>query len=164
MNDVNAILVGEASFGSARGARDALAVYFGTGIGGALMVGGSLVVGAGGNAGEIGHVKVPGFEGTCGCGEVGCVEALAGGAALDRRIARTPGWEGLGVGDVDGLATAGDPAAVALWEEVASAAGDIVSGACTLLNPSTLILGGGVLDRTPACEAVRPGSIPGRAD
>ena len=95
----------------------------------------------------------------CGCGEVGCVEAVAGGRALLRRFAddrasgrlttdATP-TEPIRPEQVDGWASAGDAYALGVWSEVADVVGHVVSGACTLLNPDVLILGGGVLDRAP---------------
>ncbi|MGE5187379.1 MAG: ROK family protein, partial [Acidobacteriota bacterium] len=89
-NDVNAIVWGEAVAGSARGCRDVLGVYVGTGIGGGVIAGGLLVEGASNCAGEIGHMKVRWDEGAkpCACGQRGCVEAYVGGSYLDRRIAR----------------------------------------------------------------------------
>jgi len=76
-NDVNAITWGEAVAGAARGCRDVLAVYVGTGIGAGLIVGGQLVEGASNCAGELGHNKVRWDEeaAPCMCGGRGCVEA-----------------------------------------------------------------------------------------
>ncbi|MCB9520534.1 MAG: ROK family protein [Myxococcales bacterium] len=156
-NDVNAILAGELSFGRGAGAQTVIAAYLGTGLGGAVAVGGRVVVGAGGNAGELGHVKLAGFDGLCGCGERGCVEALAGGAALLRRLEhdaiarggrgpRTPA-------EVDVAAAAGDAYAVELWREVTEGVAHVLSGACTVLNPELLLLGGGVFDNAPTLQA-----------
>lgn len=160
VNDLDAILAGELAWGAARGGDPALAVYVGTGVGGAYAVNGQVVRGASGNAGEIGHVKLLGFDGACGCGERGCVEALAGGANLQARVqdeaqrgrapkaaAAEPGRE---VAAVEALAAAGDPWALALWAEVAEGLGHVIAGACTLLNPSVLVLGGGVLEHAPS--------------
>lgn len=150
VNDVNAILLGELHFGAALGASDALAVYWGTGIGGALAVGGRLVVGAGGNAGEIGHAKLVGRSEPCGCGERGCVEAIAGGAAILRRMASDPAFAELR-GGVAGLCAAAvsDERAAALRDELVEAVAHVVASACTVLNPEVLLLGGGVVERAP---------------
>jgi len=159
VNDMKAILAGEVSMGVARGADPVLACYVGTGVGGALAVGGAVVRGAGGNAGELGHVKLYGYDGACGCGERGCVEALCGGAAIVRRLdaERARGaWgsvfrdgEPSDVARVDEAALAGDPTALALWDELALGLGTALAGACTLLNPELVVLGGGVFLRAP---------------
>ena len=156
INDVNAILLGEIGLGAARGAADAVACFVGTGVGGAIVAGGRLITGAGGNAGEIGHMKVAGVVAECGCGEIGCIEALAGGRALDRRIgadAESGRWatdaRGSWVSAVDAAARADDPYATALWDEVSEGLSGVLSGLCTALNPTVLLLGGGVLMHAP---------------
>ncbi len=147
INDVDAILLGERGFGGARGESDVLAVFVGTGVGGAIIAGDRLVRGAGGTAGEIGHVKLRGFDGLCGCGERGCVEALAGGASLNRRLLAD--GQGPTIIEIDAGYAAGDDYASLLWDDVADALGTVIAGGATLLNPSAIMLGGGVFDRAP---------------
>lgn len=151
LNDVDAILVGEQAFGAARGSSDVLAVFVGTGVGGAVIAGGRLLRGASGTAGEIGHVKVRGCELVCGCGEVGCIEAMSGGAALHRRLARD--GRPPSVTALEEAVAAEDPYAIALWDEVSTALGHVIAGAATLLNPEQILLGGGVLERAPRLRA-----------
>lgn len=161
LNDLKSILAGEMAMGAARGVDSAIAFYVGTGVGGALAVRGQLWVGAGGNAGEIGHVKLRGYDGLCGCGERGCVEALAGGGALQRQLREwsaadgvaahlAPGAAGtLDVAQWDTAAGAGDAWAVAFRNEVADALGHVLSGAITFCNPELVLLGGGVFEHAP---------------
>ncbi|MCL2259646.1 MAG: ROK family protein, partial [Proteobacteria bacterium] len=79
-NDLSAAAWGEYSLGAARGFGNALTIFIGSGIGGALMSNGRLIEGAGGLAGELGHVKLGGgHTALCGCGQRGCLEAYAGG-------------------------------------------------------------------------------------
>lgn len=155
-NDLNAQLVGEARAGAARGFHDVLAVYVGTGVGGALLCGGRLITGAGQNAGEIGHSKVVLGGRPCGCGEEGCVEAYAGGIHLERRLAGLErddllrdGRVHLGVADEMALET---PEILAIWEEATTHLALVVANAVTLLNPGALLLGGGVLEN---CDVFR---------
>lgn len=156
-NDLKAILAGEMSAGAACGAQNVLAAYLGTGLGGAFAVDGRIVAGTGGNAGEIGHVKLPALRSRCGCGQRGCVESFVGGAALQRRMdraARGPAAHlavsgELRVDQVDRAAHGGDRWADALWCRVADALGHVIGGACTLLNPQLLVLGGGVFEHAP---------------
>jgi glucokinase len=85
-NDVNAAVYGEFRAGSARGARDVLGVFVGTGIGGGLILNGSLYRGFSANAGEIGHVIVKAGGPKCNCGNRGCLEAVASRTAITREI------------------------------------------------------------------------------
>ncbi|MBA3393553.1 MAG: ROK family protein [Deltaproteobacteria bacterium] len=169
-NDVNAITWGESIAGAARGCRDVLAVYVGTGIGGGVISGGQLVEGATNCAGEIGHVKVR-WDDTalpCACGGRGCVEAYVGGSYVVKRIAAelpTKGKKSLAIslaggiehvtpGHVDRAAEAGDDWALALWTELAPLLGVALGNAVSVLNPERLILGGGLLSRTPTLYAL----------
>ena len=163
-NDVNAIVWGEAVAGSARGCRDVLGVYVGTGIGGGVIANGALVEGATNCAGEIGHVKVRWDEDAapCACGQRGCVEAYCGGGYIQARIRRelaagarsaavslAGGSEHVHPGHVDMAASDGDDWALALWSELAPLLAVALGGAIALLNPERLVLGGGVLARCP---------------
>jgi glucokinase len=163
-NDVNAIAYGEFGLGAGAGAHDMLAVFVGTGIGGGLVVDGRLAEGSTSCAGEIGHTKVRWDDDAmpCACGQRGCVEAYCGGAFLQRRIraelaaGASPSTVALAgradvatAGHVDDAAAAGDPWALALWAELAPLLGVTLANAVALLNPDRLVIGGGVLSRTP---------------
>ena len=84
-NDANAAAIGEHWLGRGRSERDLLLVTLGTGVGGGLILGGELWAGAGGMAGEIGHVVVESGGPLCGCGSRGCLETLASASAAARR-------------------------------------------------------------------------------
>ena len=164
-NDVNAIVYGEGVAGAARGCRDVLGVYVGTGIGAGLIVNGQLVEGASNCAGEIGHTKVrwDGDAVPCACGGRGCVEAYVGGHSVQRRIrgelaGGAPSSalviaggrvDDVTPGHVDEAAAAGDPWALELWAELAPLLGVSLANAVAVLNPNRLVLGGGMLSRTP---------------
>ncbi|HEX2690112.1 MAG TPA: ROK family protein [Kofleriaceae bacterium] len=165
-NDVNAITWGEVVAGAARGCRDVLAVYVGTGIGGGLVAGGQLVEGASNCAGEIGHTKVRWDEEAvpCMCGGRGCVEAYVGGSYLVARIHRELANQRLNTtvieraggsidavtpSHVDAAAVDGDEWALGLWTELAALFAVALGNALVILNSQRLILGGGVLSRTP---------------
>jgi glucokinase len=154
VNDLSALLWGEFQAGAARGHLDTLAVYIGTGVGGAILTEGALVDGAGGKAGEIGHVKVAPGGRLCGCGQRGCVEAYAGGAHLERQVldvATGLGLDGLrDDGDVD-LGAAEEmlmdvPELDAIWERATDYLAVSIANAVTLLNPGALLIGGGVFE------------------
>jgi len=164
-NDVNAIVYGELVAGAARGCRDVLGVYVGTGIGGGVIAGGALVEGASHCAGEIGHVKVRWDDDAapCACGQRGCVEAYLGGGYLQARIRRELGagkkksrvlalagsLDEIHPGHVDAAAAEGDDWALALWSELAPLLGVALANAVAVLNPERLVLGGGVLAGCP---------------
>jgi len=163
-NDVNAITYGEYGLGAGCGAANLLAVYVGTGIGGGVVVDGRLVEGASNCAAEIGHVKVRWDDAAapCACGGRGCVEAYVGGAYVQKRIraelaagARSRALVLAGRAEdatpshVDDAAADGDPWALGLWSELAPLLAVALGNAISLLNPSRLLLGGGLLSRTP---------------
>lgn len=163
VNDLSAAAWGELHAGAGRGAQDLFVCFVGSGVGSAVIANGQLVGGAGGVAGELGHIKmVPGGR-RCGCGELGCLEAYAGGHNL---IAQTR--ELLAAGRSSALLelTEGDPARVTpVVLEKAAELGDLearevheragnylalaVANMVTMLNPARLILGGGVLSHCP---------------
>ncbi|HEY6782433.1 MAG TPA: ROK family protein, partial [Candidatus Dormibacteraeota bacterium] len=88
-NDVNVMALGELRAGAARGHRTVVLVKIGTGIGAGIVVDGRLHRGAQGSAGDVGHTQVTRDPAVlCRCGKVGCLEALAGGAALARDAVR----------------------------------------------------------------------------
>jgi len=85
-NDVNAGVYGELRAGAARGAREVLGVFVGTGIGGGLILNGALYRGFSKGAGEVGHIIVAAGGPRCGCGNRGCLEAVASRTAITRDI------------------------------------------------------------------------------
>jgi glucokinase len=89
-NDAKALALGEGWLGAAAGHADYIGMVVSTGIGGGIVLGGTLLDGAGGNAGHIGHVIVEPGGHVCGCGARGCVEAEASGSAIERRTGRPP--------------------------------------------------------------------------
>ncbi|MFV2177880.1 ROK family protein [Actinomadura sp. LOL_016] len=134
-NEVNAAALGEHQ--AHPGVDDLLFVKISTGIGAAIIAGGAIRRGALGAAGEIGHVPVPSDdERPCRCGNVNCVEAIAGGAAL---LARSSAAD---LPALAALARSGDPATVALLRDAGRRIGEVVATAVNLLNPAVVVLGG----------------------
>jgi glucokinase len=84
-NDVNALTLGEWTFGQARGFRHVAMIAVGTSIGGGLILNGELVRGAGGYGGEIGHITVDLDGPDCFCGSRGCLKVFASGADIARQ-------------------------------------------------------------------------------
>jgi glucokinase len=157
-NDANAALLAEHRAGTARGASDAVMLTIGTGIGGAVLVAGRLVRGAGGGAGEWGHTVIEAGGPPCDCGSAGCLEALASGTALGReaeRLARSSPGSGLGEAlaagrDITGmlateLAHDGDECARRAVALVGERLGVGVANVVNALNPQVVVIGGGVI-------------------
>jgi glucokinase len=85
-NDVQVAILGEHTYGAAKGTRRAVGIWVGTGIGGGLIVDGEIDRGFRGAAGEIGHMMIKEDGPVCGCGRRGCVEALASRTAMERDV------------------------------------------------------------------------------
>jgi glucokinase len=160
-NDANAIAYGETVYGAARGFRDVLLVAVGTGIGGGLVTGGRLYIGANHLAGEVGHVKViPGGR-LCGCGQQGCLEAYVGGRNLQKRaqddLAKTTslavelagGVEQVHAGHLEDAAARGDRYASELLAHAGLLLGVALANMVTTLNPARLVMGGGMWPKSP---------------
>lgn len=114
-------------------------IYFGTGIGNAMLIDGKPLTGRHGSAGELGHIPVPGCNVPCGCGNAGCLEAVAGGKALARIQKEL--YPQTSVGDMFSL-HAQDPALTAFVDGMAAA----VATELNILDPDQMLLGGGVLN------------------
>ncbi|KRF25716.1 ROK family transcriptional regulator [Phycicoccus sp. Soil803] len=157
-NDVNVMALGELRAGQAQGLRDVVYVKIGSGIGAGLISQGVLHRGAQGCAGDIGHVTVEeGSTVLCRCGKFGCLEALAGGAAL-ARDGETAAREGdsayladvLAHGNtidaraVSDAAIHGDPVAIKLLAGSARLVGQTLARIVNFFNPSLILVGGGV--------------------
>lgn len=156
-NDANMMALGEHLRGVARTSDDFLFVKVGTGIGAGLMVGGRLVRGSTGGAGEIGHVCVaPDSDVVCPCGNVGCLQAFAGGPGIARAAeaaaasGRSPALaelrrdKPLDARDVALAVANGDPAAIGIAREAGQLLGSTLAIAVNLLNPALIVIGGGV--------------------
>ena len=159
-NDVRVGGYGEFRLGAGVGFRDILAAFVGTGIGGCLILGGQVITGATGNAGEIGHIIVKANGPKCGCGARGCMEALASRTAIIRRINKAIGkgfptilQERLArkggrikSGDLADAVAAGDHVAVSEVKRAAHYLGLGLGSLMNVLGPEIVIIGGGVTE------------------
>ena len=161
VNDLAAAAWGELHAGAGRGAHDMYTVFVGSGVGSAVISGNRLVHGAGGVAGELGHTKVIPYGRKCGCGELGCLEAYAGGhnimAQTRELMGTSPGIRELTGGRPEAVtpvtleqaALGGDTAAKEVYDRACQMLALAVANQVTVLNPARLILGGGVLTHCP---------------
>jgi glucokinase len=155
-NDANAAAWGEFRFGAGKDVEHQIFVTLGTGVGGGVIMHGVLLRGAQGAGGELGHVTLDPDGPVCGCGNHGCLEALASGTAIGRRareVANARPNSGLGrlaierqvLGeDVTGLAREGDEAALYVMEETGRWLGIGLAGFVNVFNPEVIAVGGGV--------------------
>ncbi|MFI6936275.1 ROK family protein [Streptomyces sp. NPDC050287] len=141
-NDVRALTVAEQWFGAGAGLSDFAVVTVGAGIGCGLVVHGRVVAGAHGVAGEIGHVTVDPSGPRCHCGNRGCVEAIAGDAAILRRIREATGVEVTDTAEAVRLAHSGVAAAREAYARAGEAIGRGIATVANLLGPERVIISG----------------------
>jgi glucokinase len=173
VNDLAAAAWGELHAGAGLGTRDLFVVFVGSGVGGAIVAGGRLVRGSTGVAGEFGHIKVVPEGRLCGCGELGCLEAYVGGHNLIAQmleaieagrpttlLERVRGDPSLLTPVVlEEAALAGDEVAMEIYDRATRHLGLAIANMVTVLNPATLVLGGGVLMRCPGMRQVVADSV-----
>jgi len=161
-NDANAAAWGEFKFGAGRGRSDLMMLTLGTGVGGGLILDGSVFRGAFGIGAELGHIRLVPEGQLCGCGIRGCLEQYASGSALMRHareaidaspllarnlLDRGDGTiEGLRGSDITDAARDGDPVAIAAFNTMATYLGAGIASLCAVIDPSCVVLGGGVID------------------
>ncbi|GAA3770153.1 ROK family protein [Streptomyces coacervatus] len=141
-NDVRALTVAEQWFGAGVGLSDFAVVTVGAGIGCGLVVHGRVIAGAHGVAGEIGHVTVDPAGPPCRCGNRGCVEAIAGDAAIVRRIRETTGVEVADTAEAVTLAHQGVAGAREAYARAGEAIGRGIATVANLLGPERVIISG----------------------
>lgn len=152
-NDANLGALAEFWWGAGRGVSEIAFVKVGTGIGSGHIIRGEIYRGAGGVAGEIGHVVVAADGPECVCGLNGCLATLAGADAIVARVrealddgAASPlASQGLTLSAIVSAAQAGDPLATRVIRRAGRHLGIAVAGLMNLLNPSTVVLGGGLM-------------------
>lgn len=142
-NDSTCALVAEVERGVLRGYSDAALVAIGSGIGAGLMLGGTVVRGAHGFAGEVGHLPFEPDGRPCACGRRGCWETVVSGERLDAEAARLLG-PSAAAPELVAAARSGDPAASAVLSEVGAALGKGVAGLVLTLDVEAVAVAGGV--------------------
>lgn len=159
-NDANLAMLAEATYGAARGARNALMLTAGTGIGGGIWIDGKLYRGTSGAGAELGHmvVEIDGHECQGNCPGRGCVEAMASGTAIGRHgreAAEKFPDSALGKLAAEGVhiegphvteaAKGGDPAAIEVINLTGHYLGNALVSLANIFQPEVIVLGGGVI-------------------
>lgn len=151
-HDVRTGGLAEGRIGAGKGADRFLFVPLGTGIAGAIGIAGRVEAGAHGFAGEIGHIVVRPGGAPCPCGQVGCLERYASAAAVSAAWATASGDPDADAADCAKAVASGDPNAVRVWRSAVDALADGLVTALTLLDPRTLIIGGGLAEAGRSCS------------
>jgi glucokinase len=160
VNDASAAALGEHRCGAGKGVNNLVLVTLGTGIGGGIIAGGELYLGAIGAAAEIGHMTIDDDGPRCGCGNTGCLEMLASGRAVERdavkRISRgeksslvemVGGETGRITAEMVGKAAQeGDSLALGVISQASYYLGIGMVNLVNILNPEMIILGGGMAE------------------
>src|SRR6478609_4999712 len=142
-NDVNIMALGE-HWTHWRDIEHLLYVKIGTGIGCGIVAGRRIHRGAQGAAGDIGHVRLSGHDDViCRCGNIGCLEAVAGGRALATNLTNA-GLPAESSRDVVGLVRAGEPQAIQAVRDAGRYLGEVLAGCVNFFNPGAIVIGGDI--------------------
>ena len=166
-NDANVAAMGEYWKGGGLGSKSMILATLGTGVGGGIIIDGKLLYGVHGAGGEIGHMVMNRDETeACGCGKYGCAEQYCSATGVVRLAKRTlndcdtPSLlrnKDITCKDVFDAATAGDKVAKAALDRVYRYLGEFVGNLCCVINPDTVVFGGGVSKAgTQLLEGMRP--------
>lgn len=156
-NDANAAAIGEMTYGAARGMKDFIVITLGTGVGSGIVIGGNLVYGSDGFAGELGHVIVRRNNGRlCGCGRTGCLEAYASATGVARSAReylelthvesclRELDPDTITSKDVYDAAMKKDKVALDIFEKTGTMLGEAFADFIAFSSPEAIILFGGL--------------------
>ena len=163
LNDVDAGVYGEYRFGAAKGARTALGVFPGTGIGGGCVYDGHILRGKTSSCMEIGHIQVDPSGPMCGCGKRGCLEAVASRLVIASQVAAAAyrgqapyllksvgtDLQNIRSGALSNSIEHGDKQVEAIVREAARQIGIGVANAVNLMAPDVVVLGGGLVKAMP---------------
>ena len=155
-NDANAAAIGEMAYGVARGMKDFIEITLGTGLGSGIVVGGTLVYGHDGFAGELGHVIIRRNGRSCGCGRNGCLEAYCSATGVartaceflmnrtDSSLLRDKKPEELSSKDVYEAAIKGDKLALEIFDYTGTILGEALADFISFSSPEAIVLFGGL--------------------
>jgi len=144
-NDANLMCLAEARLGAAAKAKNAVCLTLGTGVGGALIIEGRLYRGSNYLAGEIGHIPINIKGPRCNCGGIACLERYIGNRYIAEYARRLFGKE-VSLETLSRLANRGNKRALEVWRITGRYLGLALAGIVNLLNPDTIVIGGGVAE------------------
>ncbi|MEN1975517.1 ROK family transcriptional regulator [Cellulomonas sp. P4] len=139
-NDGNLGALAEARLGAGRGCGTVVHVALSEGVSGGIVVGGEVVHGRTGTAGELGHLTIDPDGPVCSCGNRGCLQVYAGSAGVLDLLLASHGP--MTLGDVLARAAEGDPGCRRVLSDVGRHLGTALASVCTVLDPDVLVVGG----------------------
>jgi predicted NBD/HSP70 family sugar kinase len=142
-NDANCFTLAEALWGAGKGEDLVLGLILGTGVGGGICIGGKVLNGLHGIAGEWGHNPIPGEDRPCYCGRGGCVETVIAGPSLER-FYRESGGEDLRLPQICERAGAGEHLAIQTLDRLREKFAQAIAAVINILDPDAIVIGGGV--------------------
>ena len=142
-NDANCFTLAEARWGAGKGEDLVLGLILGTGVGGGICIGGRVINGLHGIAGEWGHNPIPGEDQPCYCGRRGCVETVLAGPSL-QRFYRESGGEDLKLPAIYQRAVEGEDLANQTLARLREKFGQAIAAVINILDPDAIVVGGGV--------------------
>jgi glucokinase len=142
-NDVNLMALAEFKFGAAKKGKNIVCLTLGTGVGGGLIIEGELYSGSSLTAGEIGHMPIALKGRPCACGGEACLERYVGNKEI-LNLAKKHFGKDITLEKLSSLAKFGNKKAISIWQEVAQYLGVALTGVVNLINPDTIVIGGGV--------------------
>ncbi|MDD3375754.1 MAG: ROK family protein [Candidatus Omnitrophica bacterium] len=145
-NDVNVIALAEWTYGAGKGAADLICMTLGTGVGGGLILNNAIYRGPGFAAGELGHTPLNEKGKNCNCGGFACMETVVGNQYLEKKAKRFLNQKDITLEQVTALANKGNKKAVLFWEQTAEHISNGLIGVVNTLNPSLILVGGGVAE------------------
>ncbi|MFC0414553.1 ROK family transcriptional regulator [Cytobacillus solani] len=144
-NDARAMALGESWFGGHGEVDSIVAVNIGRGVGAGVIINGKLYHGAQGIAGELGHMTIDINGDVCECGNQGCLQTLVSGSSIAKRARKQVMKGELTAKEIFECAQNGNPACVHLLQETGEMIGIGLTNLIHLVNPSKIVLGGGVM-------------------
>jgi glucokinase len=151
-NDANSAAVGEHWMGASKGFENSVCVTLGTGVGGGIVLGGRVLRGVDGTAGEVGHICVEPLGAPCGCGSRGCVEQYSSASAIVRLVGELENQYPKSVLhnksrrtslDVYEAGRTGDELALEVFRQMGFYLGIALADLVNVLNPEVIVIGGG---------------------
>ncbi|SDQ50246.1 ROK family glucokinase [Virgibacillus salinus] len=156
-NDANIAVLGENWRGAGEQSRNLIAITLGTGVGGGIIANGTILNGENGTAGEIGHITIEKDGYQCNCGRRGCLETIASATGIVRQAKNIIGTNptsrlaslyrengSLTTKDIFELANNGDALSKEVIDHTADVLGLVIANLATIINPSKILIGGGV--------------------
>ncbi|SEQ19249.1 glucokinase [Virgibacillus subterraneus] len=156
-NDANIAVLGENWRGAGEQSRNLIAITLGTGVGGGIIANGTILNGENGTAGEIGHITIEKDGYQCNCGRRGCLETIASATGIVRQARNIIGTNptsrlaslyrengSLTTKDIFELANNGDALSKEVIDHTADVLGLVIANLATIINPSKILIGGGV--------------------